>query len=74
MTLQIESTCSWHTHIEDQATGPVQSAGVEQFTSRGKADRLETCRQDQLGQALPNRCIVIDNDDQRLFHVTSPLS
>ena len=71
MTLQVETACSGHAHIEDEATGTVQYAGVEQLAGRGEADRLEPRRQDQLGQRLPNRGVVVDNDDERLFRFAS---
>ena len=47
MLLQIEAARSWHAHVEDQAAGAVQNVGVDQLAGRGKANWLETRRQDQ---------------------------
>ena len=64
--LQVKAACARHAHVEDQAAGAIQYVGVKQFSGRGKTGRLETRRQDQLGQRLANGCVVIDDNDERL--------
>lgn len=63
--LQIQPAPAGHPDIEDDTAGALGQAFLEKRTRTPEANRFNPDRQEKLADRLPNRNIIIDDDDER---------
>jgi hypothetical protein len=61
LTLKIQSTRAWHSHIKDQAIGIVQFIRIQELLGRRETLRAHSNGSQQVVERLPEKIIIVYN-------------